>query len=149
MHLFLDRVKRNIPKLLRFGIVGGFGAAINFTVYYAAFQFLHLGVNLSALLAFGIAVINNYIFNHIWTFRAENGNNTINFKQFGYYFLGNVQGLAINLVILNLVVSFLGMEFHLIGQMLGIFCGMLSNFIFAKKFVFTASANQSKEKCLE
>jgi putative flippase GtrA len=144
MHLLLKRVKKNIPKLLRFGIVGGFGAAINFTVYYAAFEFLHLGVNLSALLAFGIAVINNYIFNHLWTFRAENGNNTINFRQFSYYLLGNIQGLIINLVILNLVVSILGVKFHLIGQMLGIFCGMLSNFIFAKKFVFPASVNQPK-----
>jgi putative flippase GtrA len=141
MQLFLERVKKNIPKLIRFGIVGGFGAAINFTVYYAAFEFLHLGVNLSALLAFGIAVINNYIFNHLWTFRAENSNNTINFRQFSYYLLGNIQGLTINLIILNLFVSFLGMEFHLIGQMLGIFCGMLSNFIFAKKFVFTTSVN--------
>lgn len=137
MHLIYGRIKRNIPKLMRFGIVGTIGAAINFTVYYTAFEFVHMGMNLSAIFAFCIAVVNNYMLNHLWTFRVENGNNAVNFKQFVYYLIGNIQGLAINLVVLNLVVSFAGVQFNLLGQMLGIILGMLSNFVFAKKIVFT------------
>lgn len=132
-----NRIKRNIPKLIRFGLVGAIGAAINFTVYYWAAEFAHLSVNISAIVAFCVAIVNNYILNHRWTFGVENENNSINFRQFAYYLLGNIQGLLINLVVLNVVISFAGTRFHLVGQTLGILFGMLSNFIFAKKFVFS------------
>lgn len=132
-----NRIKRNIPKLVRFGVVGSIGATINFATYYVAYEFAHLGVSLSAISAFCIAVVNNYVLNHVWTFRAESGGNSINLRQFAYYLVGNTQGLVINLVVLNLVVFIAGVKFHLFGQALGILFGMLSNFIFAKKFVFT------------
>jgi len=130
------RIKRNIPKLFRFGIVGSIGAAINFLVYFVAAEHVHLGVNMSAICAFCVAVSNNYVLNHLWTFRVENESNAVNFRQFSYYFLGNIQGLIINLVVLNLVVIFAGISFHFWGQALGIVLGMLSNFIFAEKIVF-------------
>jgi putative flippase GtrA len=132
-------IKRNLPKLIRFGMVGSVGAGINFAAYYFAFEYAHFGVNLSAVTAFCIAVINNYVLNHIWTFRAENGSRTVNLRQFAYYLVGNIQGLMINLVILNLVVMAAGEQYHFFGQALGIMFGMLSNFIFAKKLVFKNS----------
>lgn len=135
MTLF-KRIKRNIPKLFRFGVVGLVGAAINFFVYFVASEIVHLGVNMSAICAFCVAVSNNYVLNHLWTFRAENELNPVNFRQFAYYLLGNIQGLIINLVVLNLVVILAGINYHFWGQALGILLGMLSNFIFAKKLVF-------------
>jgi len=132
----LKRIRRNIPKLFRFGIVGSVGAAINFLVYFVASENAHLSVNISAICAFCVAVSNNYVLNHLWTFKTENESNAVNFRQFTYYFLGNIQGLIINLVVLNLVVIFAGIGYHFWGQALGILLGMLSNFIFAKKFVF-------------
>lgn len=135
MTLF-KRIRRNIPKLFRFGIVGSVGAIINFLVYFVASENAHLGVNISAICAFCVAVSNNYVLNHLWTFKAENESNAVNFRQFTYYFLGNIQGLVINLVVLNLVVILAGINYHFWGQALGILLGMLSNFIFAKKFVF-------------
>ena len=136
MRILFSRVKRNIPKLVRFGVVGSIGAAINFTAYFVVFEYAHLGVNLSAVSAFLIAVVNNYVLNHIWTFRAENGKRSVNVRQFSYYLLGNVQGLIINLAVLNLVTLVVGAHYHFFGQILGIMFGMLSNFVFAKKLVF-------------
>lgn len=130
------RIKRNLPNLIRFGTVGSVGAVINFSVYVAASQYANLGVNLSSICAFSIAVGNNYVLNHLWTFRAQNEDNPVNFRQFFYYLLGNIQGLVINLVVLNAVVMLAGIEYHLLGQAFGILLGMISNFIFAKKLVF-------------
>lgn len=135
--MIYKRIKANIPKLIRFSLVGAVGAAINFAVYYWAVEFAKLSINLSAVLAFCVAIVNNYILNHRWTFARENVNNSTNFRQFTYYLVGNIQGLLINLAILNVLVHLAGTSFHLISQMLGILCGMLSNFIFAKKFVFS------------
>ena len=133
----LHRVKRNMPQLLRFCVVGTLGAAINFAIYTAVMKFTSLGINISAIAAFGVAVTNNYIINHRWTFSAVNESNPLNRTQFTYYVLGNVVGLLVNLLVLNAVVTFAGIRFHLIGQLLGIVCGMMFNFVFAKKVVFT------------
>jgi putative flippase GtrA len=130
------RIKRNLPKLVRFGCVGTLGAVINFLTYYGAVEFAHFSINVAAIISFCVAVTNNYILNHLWTFGAENKQNNINMRQYIYYFLGNIFGLAINLTILNFVIFYAGKEEHFIGQGAGILCGMLSNFIIAKKFVF-------------
>ena len=130
------RIKHNFPKLIRFGCVGTIGAIINFVVYYVLVKFAHFSVNVGAIGAFFFAVTHNYILNHVWTFNAENGQNPINIHQYVYYFVGNIFGLLINLVVLNLVISNMGKETYLVGQVMGILCGMLSNFLFSKKFVF-------------
>ena len=136
---FHKKVKRNIPKLFQFGIVGSVGAVINLAVYFMASEIFHLSLNKSAISAFIFAVSNNYVLNHLWTFKKETNNDAVSFHKFLYYFFGNIFGLIINLFVLNIVVSYAGVNNHFFGQALGIFMGMLSNFIFAKKIVFNKS----------
>ena len=138
---FHKRIKRNIPKLFQFGIVGSVGAVINLTVYFIASDIFHLNLNMSAISAFFVAVSNNYVLNHLWTFKDESNNDAVSFHEFTYYFFGNIFGLIINLVVLNIVVSYVGVNNHFFGQALGIFMGMLSNFIFAKKIVFNKNSS--------
>jgi putative flippase GtrA len=133
----IAKIKRNLQKLIRFAVVGSTGALINFSVYYLAVEYLNFSVNLSAIIAFFVSVVNNYILNHSWTFSVENNGNPINFKQFLYYIIGNLQGLTINLIVLNITVYYLGLDSHLLGQILGVISGMGVNFIFAKKIVFS------------
>lgn len=138
----LLRTKQYLPKLIRFGLVGVTGAIINIAVYWVAISFTTLGINMSAILAFGVAVTNNYVLNHSWTFAAENGNRPVNRSQFVYYVLGNILGLGVNLFVLNVIVSLSGIEFNVAGQLLGMACGMISNFVFAKIVVFPSAGGQ-------
>jgi putative flippase GtrA len=131
-----NKIKHNVHTLLRFGIVGSVGSGLNVAVYYAMTEFFSLRLNVSAMGAFGVAVISNYILNHQWTFSVENENRPANVRQFKYYLLGNLVGLLFNLFVLNIVVAIAGIRFHIAGQMLGIACGMVFNFLFAKKIVF-------------
>ena len=133
---FFNRVKRNTPKLFRFSIVGSLGTAVNIVIYYLTSVNMHLNVNISAFYAFSVAVSCNYLLNHLWTFKAENENNAVNVRQFIYYILSNINSLFISLAVLNIVVVFAGIDYHIWGQVSGILVGMSSNFFFAKKFVF-------------
>jgi putative flippase GtrA len=133
---FHKKIKRNIPKLFQFGIVGSVGAVINLAVYFIASEIFHLSLNKSAIAAFFFAVSNNYVLNHLWTFKKETKGDAVSLHKFLYYFFGNIFGLIINLIVLNIVVSYAGVNNHFFGQVLGIFMGMLSNFICAKKIVF-------------
>jgi putative flippase GtrA len=131
-----NRIKRDITKLMQFALVGLVGTILNLTVYFVMAEIFYFGLNISAIGAFSIAVSNNYTLNHKWTFCAESKNNSMNFKQFTYYLFGNLIGLLVNLLVLNVLVSINGIRFHLMWQILGIACGMLFNFTFTKKFVF-------------
>ena len=129
-------IKRNLPKLIRFGCIGSLGALINLATYYVLVEFAHTSVNVGAIGAFGVAVSNNYVLNHFWTFAAENEQNPLNIRQYTFYFVGNLFGLGINLMVLNFVVWNLGKGAHWLGQSAGMLCGMLADFVIAKKFVF-------------
>lgn len=137
----LNIIKRNIPKLVRFGVVGFLGTIINLTTYYAMTEIASIDFILGAILSFFIAVSSNYIFNHLWTFKVENGDKRPNVKQFSYYLLGNMVGLSVNIFILKSLITFAGVQFHLVWQLIGISSGMIFNFIFAKKIVFTIQKN--------
>jgi putative flippase GtrA len=137
MRKLLNHINLNLLTVLRFALVGMFGTVINFAIYSSVMKFTTLGINVSAIAAFFVAVINNYIINHKWTFAAENYCNPINRAQFTYYVLGNLIGLFTNLLTLNIFVATFGMKFHIIGQLLGILFGMIFNFYFVKKIVFT------------
>lgn len=137
-HLFKlhSVIRRNGSKLLRFCVVGLIGTVINFFVYYALTEIAGINLNVAAIGAFFVAITNNYIFNHQWTFGIENQGRSINFKQFTYYIAGNLVGLGVNLIVLNMLVAIAGSINHLMWQAVGILSGMIFNFLFAKKLVF-------------
>lgn len=55
-------------KFIKFGIVGGTGFVVNF-IFLRVFRYLGLSELFVWLFATEIAIINNYIFNNIWTFK--------------------------------------------------------------------------------
>ena len=134
--MFHNWLKKNQRKLIRFGIVGFSGTVLNFTIYFISVEIMNFYINLGAVLAFAVAVTSNYIFNHIWTFEQEKVNNYLYVEKYIYYIICNLGGLFINLIALNTIVLFLGIDYHIIGQLVGIISGTLINFILAKEFVF-------------
>ena len=135
--MIVSIIKRNINKLIKFGFVGVTGTILNLSVFYIMVSIFTIKINISSLCAFLVAVSSNYLLNHIWTFKAENEKIPINFEYYFSYIIGNLFGLLINLLVLNLIIYMMGHRVYMIAQLAGIFCGFLFNFIFAKKLVFT------------
>ena len=67
------RTPANWLQLLRFGIVGASGYAINLAVFALSTGSLGLGHRAAATVAFLVAVTNNFGWNRHWTFRAGSG----------------------------------------------------------------------------
>src|SRR5437762_7954098 len=63
----------NWLQLVRFGIVGTIGFAVNLAVYALLVHGLGVDYRLAAVLAWLIAVINNFMLNRHWTFDAGDG----------------------------------------------------------------------------
>ena len=63
----------NWLQLLRFGVVGASGYAVNLAVFAAAVEWGDFGHRAAATAAFAVAVTNNFGWNRHWTFRAGDG----------------------------------------------------------------------------
>lgn len=57
-------------RFIKFGIVGGTGFVVNF-VFIRVFRGIGFSEFLTWLFATELAIVNNYVFNNIWTFKEE------------------------------------------------------------------------------
>jgi putative flippase GtrA len=67
------RRPRNWFELIRFGVVGGSGYLVNLVTFTLCVQALDLDYRVGAVLAFFVALTNNFTWNRLWTFRARDG----------------------------------------------------------------------------
>lgn len=129
----------------RFAVVGFFGVLCNLLIFYIAFHVFSLGINFSAVIAFAFAVTQNYYFNHIWSFEfyVDSKPNPADYFK---YVLVNLIGLAVNLLVLNvLVVLFVDIQ-KVVAQFFGIFAGLLANYVGSYIYVFVKKyAKNNKE----
>lgn len=63
----------NWLQLVRFGLVGGTGFVVNVAVYALAVHVLHIDYRAAFVLAWVVAVTNNFLLNRHWTFDAAAG----------------------------------------------------------------------------
>lgn len=58
-----------LAKYVKFCIVGTIGAGIHFSTLYVLTEYFNLWYMISAVIAVGLAMTNNFILNYTWTFR--------------------------------------------------------------------------------
>lgn len=123
-----------IKKIVKFGGVGALGSVTNIAIF-SSLTFLDVNYNISSVIAFLVAVTQNYQLNKKWTFKDHN---TKTRKKFPKYLFLNFIGFLINLTVLNLVI----MEFgdakimQIMGQMVGIATAMGFNFLGSYLIIF-------------
>lgn len=121
----------NWIQLVKFGAVGASGYVVNLVVYELARQQLGVHYLLAAVLAFCVAVMNNFWWNRHWTFQAKDGHAGF---QAARFFTVSLLALGFNLVLLKaLVVAGVG-EFP--AQAIAVICVTPVNFIGNKLWSF-------------
>jgi putative flippase GtrA len=72
---FLDGMRRpaNWLQLIRFGLVGGVGFVVNLAVYALVVHSVGVDYRVASVIAWLVAVLNNFILNRHWTFDARDG----------------------------------------------------------------------------
>ena len=132
----ISGINFDFKKMTKFGIIGCIGTIINIVSFALGEKAFQINYNLAALMAFGIAVTHNYIWNHLWTFKEENNNAPLNVRYYLYYIAGNIVGLCVNLVFLNVLIIMWGNRYSILAQCCGVLSGVAFNYMFAKKIVF-------------
>ena len=101
------RKPANWAQLFQFGVVGAAGYVVNLTVFTLLTLTTDVHHIVAAILAFCVAVSNNFVWNRIWTFRETAGRRHAGF-QATRFFVVSLGGLGVNLAVLALLVDVLG-----------------------------------------
>ena len=100
-----------IGKFIRFGLVGLSGVFVDMTILYLLSDpnTLALGLTRSKIIAGEIAILNNFLWNDAWTFAdvaMQQKGLKQRLKRFMKFNIICLAGLAINVLVLNLVFNF-------------------------------------------
>jgi putative flippase GtrA len=121
----------NWVQLFQFGLVGASGYVVNLAVFallVGPFELHHIP---AAVLAFCVAVTNNFWWNRHWTFDARHGHAGF---QAARFFTVSVLALGVNLIALELLIR--GGMSDLSAQALAVIIAMPFNFIGNKLWTF-------------
>jgi putative flippase GtrA len=119
----------NWLQLIRFGAVGASGYIVNLIVFAACVHILTIDYRLASVLAFLVAVINNFWLNRHWTFSAKADHPgwqavkffTVSLLAYGLSYLvlvSLVDGTGIEKVVAQAIAVVAGMPLSFVGQKL-------------------------------
>ena len=96
------RKRKNWEQLAKFCAVGAAGYIVNLAVYAFLLDVVGLHYLSAAVGSFLVAVTNNYLWNRLWTFRAQRGGVAY---QGARFFVVSTAALLANLAVLEILVS--------------------------------------------
>jgi putative flippase GtrA len=137
---FLSSVSEKIAhvfenSLLRFLLVGALGTILNITIFFIFADYLNFNANISSVIAFCVAVTQNYILNHVWSFKKL-VHFRVNRKSYIKYICVNIFGLMVNLIVLNVILMQFNPAIKTTAQLSGVLAGTFINFILSRFYVF-------------
>jgi dolichol-phosphate mannosyltransferase len=119
--------------LARFAAVGASGYVVNLAVFVLLERSLGRPHALCATGAFVAAVVNNYVWNRLWTFQRRPGRLS---RQVPSFVGVSLLGLLVNLAVLHLLIA-LGFP-PLLGQAVGVLAAMPVTFLGSRLWSFPA-----------
>jgi putative flippase GtrA len=122
----------NWLQVVRFGLVGGIGFAVNLAVYAFCVHVLGLDYHVAAVAAWLVAVMNNFILNRHWTFDASDGR--VHFQAMRFLVVSLV-AFGFSLLLLTLFVEVAGIA-KVPAQALAVAASMPLNFLGNKLWSF-------------
>jgi putative flippase GtrA len=128
-------------RFIRFGFVGGLGTLTNLLIFFIFVDVLKFTDIIIQVIGFLAAVTQNFILNSLFTFKNDLKMKLSVYIRYIKFVLTSVLGLAINLVVYNIIIYLFNPEIKVICQAIGILSGMVINFLGSKFFVFGKKRN--------
>ena len=126
----------NWMQLVRFGLVGAIGFVVNLAVYALFVHAVGVDYRIAAVVAWVVAVLNNFVLNRHWTFDARDG--IARFQAMRFVVVSLV-AFGCSLLLLTLLVESAGLA-KVPAQALAVAAATPLNFLGNKLWSFRASA---------
>ena len=125
-----------LNQFVRFAITGGLGTITNLAIFFLCADLFGLPEIPVSVGCFLIAVTQNYIINHLWSFKIQTTGTGLSVKRWSIFTASSLLGLAVNITIMKLVLLNWALQYKFVAQACGIAAGMIVNFIVSKYAVF-------------
>ena len=116
-HLVKLRLSRwPVTRFLQFGVVGFSGVFVDMGVFYLLYTFVGLALTRSAIFSAEVAIVNNFLWNDLWTFgdiSSHQKGMRKRVKRFLKFNLICLSGLILNVLLVNLLFNVFGMNAYL------------------------------------
>jgi putative flippase GtrA len=122
----------NWLQLVQFGLVGGIGFVVNLAVYTLFVHTIGVDYHVAAVVAWIVAVANNFLLNRHWTFDAREGR--MHFQAMRFVVVSAV-AFGVSLVLLTVFVEAAGIA-KVPAQALAVACATPLNFLGNKLWSF-------------
>ncbi len=123
----------NWLQLIRFGVVGASGYAVNLATFAICVHVLGIDYKLASPIAYFVGTVNNFIWNSRWTFSHKKEAHPA--EQAWKFFAVSLVSFGVNYGILIGLVSATGME-KVLAQAIANVCGIPVNFLGQKLWSF-------------
>jgi len=122
----------NWLQLVRFGIVGAVGFVVNLVVYTLLVHPASIDFRVASVIAWLVAVMNNFVLNRFWTFDAREG--LARFQAVRFLIVSLVAEVC-SLLLLTVFVQGAGID-KVIAQAMAVIASMPLNFLGNKLWSF-------------
>lgn len=128
---------REWKRVFKFGIVGISGIFVNLGILFVLVEFLHLNKDLASPLAIEFSVLNNFIWNDLWTFgTVENQKVSSRWHRLAAFNMVSIGGAVINYAIFLMLTAWFAV-YYLAAQLLGILIAFVWNFFVNRRLTWT------------
>ena len=120
-------------RFIRFFFVSGVATVLNFAVFYAMHKLFFIDYRVASGVGFFCGVILGYFLNSRWTFRSTDADNPK--RQFFKYYIVYLFSLAVNLVMMDVLVEYVGI-YPSLANIMTIGFTFVSNYLGTRFWVF-------------
>jgi dolichol-phosphate mannosyltransferase len=123
------------PRLIKFGIVGASGVAVNVGGLYLFTEFAKIPYFIASIIAIELSILSNFTINLLWTWRDRSQEGTLWSKIVRYHIGAGATAFLGNYLILIALTEFFGMH-YMISNLIGIAVGTFSNYLINDLWTF-------------
>jgi len=151
MRIIISKIKNllgfDLIRFIKFGIVGGSGILVNMGFLWFFTEICGLYYLISSILSIALAMISNFIWNDLWTWRdrREPGVKAYFLRMAKFITVSSIAGYVGNLGILWILTHFFHL-YYLISNMFGIAVGTVLNYSFNNLWTFKKRKIEEKNE---
>jgi len=151
MKNYISTVKKilgfDLIRFIKFGIVGGSGIFVNMGFLWFFTEIVGLYYLISSVLAIALAMISNFIWNDLWTWRdrGEPGLNAYLTRLAKFIVVSSFAGYVGNLGVLWILTHFFHL-YYLISNLFGIAVGTILNYSINNFWTFKPGVEKDSDK---
>lgn len=131
-------------RFIRFGVVGLSGVAVNFGCYVLLHDWVGIYDLLALALAIELSILNNFIWNELWTFRDRRRGGIAVYltRMAGFHISSGLVAMSVQLLNQYIETRFFGV-WDKISLLIGIGLGAVANYFISNRWIFRARPERS------